>query len=117
MAGIDTISAQQLDDYYQENVVFIIDLRSPKEYLKSHYFGALNLPYEDFDEIEHTILGCLPKEGTMILYCDRGSASLMAARELMKKGYQVKSVVGGIHAYSGSNLYFSPMHSKIKKNK
>ena len=100
MAGIDTISAQQLDEYYRQDVVFIIDLRSPKEYLECHYFGALNLPYEDFDEIENTILEHLPKEGLMILYCDR-----------------VKSVVGGIHSYSGSNLYFSPMHSKINKNK
>lgn len=117
MAGIDTISAQQLDEYYRQDVVFIIDLRSQKEYLECHYFGALNLPYEDFDEIENTILEHLPKEGLMILYCDRGSASLMAARELMKKGYRVKSVVGGIHSYSGSNLYFSSMHSKINKNK
>ena len=76
MAGIDTISAQQLDEYYRQDVVFIIDLRSPKEYLECHYFGALNLPYEDFDEIENTILEHLPKEGLMILYCDRGSASL-----------------------------------------
>ena len=43
--------------------------------------------------------------------------NIPAARELMKKGYRVKSVVGGIHSYSGSNLYFSPMHSKINKNK
>ena len=76
MAGIDTISAQQLDEYYRQDVVFIIDLRSPKEYLECHYFGALNLPYEDFDEIENTILEHLPKEGLMILYCDRGSARL-----------------------------------------
>lgn len=38
MAGIDTISAQQLDEYYRQDVVFIIDLRSPKEYLECHYF-------------------------------------------------------------------------------
>lgn len=32
----------------------------------------------------------------------------------MKMGFRVKSVVGGIRCYQGSNLYFSTEHSRIK---
>ena len=31
-------------------------------------------------------------------YCDYGSTSLLAARKLAKAGYEVYTVVGGIHA-------------------
>lgn len=34
----------------------------------------------------------------MILYCDYGSTSLLAARKLGKAGYEVYTVVGGIEA-------------------
>ena len=40
----------------------------------------------------------------IILYCERGSVSMAAARDLAEKGYRVKTVVGGIRAYRGANL-------------
>ncbi|MGN0400507.1 MAG: rhodanese-like domain-containing protein [Blautia sp.] len=115
MAGFDTISAHELDLFCRKKNALIIDLRSHEEFAESHYRGAVNIPYEELEDWEKVQTEKLPKEKILVLYCDRGSASLMAARELMKKGYRVKSVVGGIRAYNGSNLYFSPRHSKIRK--
>ena len=115
MAGFDTISAHELDFFYIKRNALIIDLRSREEFAQGHYRDAVNIPYEDLEEWENGQSEKLPKEKILVLYCDRGSASMMAARELIKKGYRVKSVVGGIRAYNGSNLYFPPRHSKIKK--
>ena len=44
------------------------------------------------------------KRQELILYCDRGSASLSQGRELAGKGYRVKSVIGGLDSYRGCNL-------------
>ena len=49
----------------------------------------------------------VPEEKFLVLYCDRGGASMEAGRYLAEQGYQVCSVVGGFMAYRGRNLVFS----------
>ena len=110
MLRIDTISAEELDAYVGRQDAVIIDLRDAEEYERSHVKTAVNIPYEEIQRCRR-----FPKDKLLVLYCSRGSSSLFAARELMKMGYTVKSVVGGIRCYRGSNLYFSNVHSKIKK--
>ena len=39
-----------------------------------------------------------------MLYCDRGGASLLAARVLARNGYETRTVIGGMNAYRGRNL-------------
>ena len=39
--------------------------------------------------------------GVVILYCDRGSQSLLAARDLQKRGITAFSIYGGFLAYRG----------------
>lgn len=107
---IDTISARELDFYIGRQDAIIIDLRDAEEYGKSHLKTAVNIPYKEIQKCRR-----FSKKKLLVLYCSRGSSSLFAARELMKMGYQVKSVVGGIRCYKGSNLYFSNRHSKINE--
>ena len=111
MQSIDTISAEELDYYVNRKDVVIIDLREREAYEKSHLRSAVNVPYEELEKCRKFSPG-----KTLSLYCQRGGSSLSAARELMKMGYRVKSVVGGIRSYQGSNLYFSTGHSRIKNN-
>lgn len=110
MLSIDTISAEELDNYIGRQDAVIIDLRNTEEYEVSHLKTAVNIPYGEIEKCRK-----FSKDKLLVLYCSRGSSSLFAARELMKMGYTVKSVVGGIRCYRGSNLYFSNVHSKIKK--
>ena len=46
----------------------------------------------------------LLRRKTLILYCERGSTSMKAARELAEAGYRVWTLVGGIQSYKGRNL-------------
>lgn len=99
MFNLETISPKMLDYYVDNHKAFIIDLRSEQDYRRSHIRGAVNVPYEG---------GCFrfhpPENRETVLYCERGSLSLMAGRELAKEGYRVRSVIGGLHAYKGRNL-------------
>lgn len=96
----ETISAKELDSYTNNSNYVIVDLREKEEYKRSHIVGSINMYY---DNIENNTVS-LPHNKIIILYCDRGGLSLMAAKKLSQMGYQVISVVGGIQAYHGKNL-------------
>ena len=92
--NFDMIAARDLNRLINDKSAFIIDLRSPEEYVENHIQGAVNIPYEKLQKCYS-----LPKDMTLILYCERGSTSMRAAKELAAKGYRVKTVTGGIHSY------------------
>jgi len=95
--SIETIRANDVVNYIGHPDILIIDLRNREEYLKGHIPSAVNVPYENLkDEIFS-----LRRKKLLILYCDRGNISLMAARDLMKYGCKIKSLYGGIRAYHG----------------
>lgn len=99
MTGIEPVSADRIDSYAGKPDVVLIDLRTPEEFRKGHIRGAVNLPYEELEE------GRRPPRGKLlVLYCERGAASLAMGRELAEEGYQVKSVIGGLRAYRGKLL-------------
>ena len=91
---METISAKELERYAREGKYLIIDLRSREEYRREHVRGAVNVPQGNF----HGEL-CGRQGESVILYCDRGALSMAVARELEKRGYRAKSVVGGFRAY------------------
>ena len=96
--NFEIISANSIDEYIGNINVIIIDLRSPYDYYKGHIPTAVNIPYRDFEKGKHG----LAKNKTLIFYCERGSTSLILARDLSEEGYKVKSIYGGIGAYRGS---------------
>lgn len=99
---VKNISLQMLDYYIEEkdNKTLIIDVREKRKYNIRHICGAINIPYEEiqlrFKEI--------PKDKKIIVYCERGGASMASARFLQSKGYEVINVVGGIRGYKGKNI-------------
>ena len=102
MFQVETISAKMLDYYVGRQDAFLIDIRQKEEYEEGHIKGAVNLPFETFD-----MKGKFPREKTLIIYCNRGGSSMMVAKELAKRGYRTRSVVGGFDAYRGRNLVIS----------
>lgn len=98
MFPIETISARMLDYYVGRNDALIIDLREEKHMPKS-CAGAVNIPYETLENRKD-----LPMNKILVFYCDRGGASMAAAREFVRRGYRTRSVIGGFTAYRGRNL-------------
>lgn len=98
--SMEAIYPKELDGYINDGRTMIIDLRERGEYIEKHIKGAYNIPYE----VEGARLLQLPKGRTYILYCERGTTSFKAAREMSSKGYRVKSLMNGISMYRGKYL-------------
>ena len=84
----------------------LIDVREKEEYAKGHIPGAVNIPYDELqNRIPELTELTRPRMGGgsvfVILYCERGNTSLLASRDLYRRGFFVKNVHGGIHAYHG----------------
>lgn len=102
MFPIETISAKMLDYYVGRSDAMIIDVRDKTAYQKSHIRGAVSFPYASLSGEE-----TFPTDKTLIFYCDRGGASMAAARLFVRRGYRTRSVIGGFEAYRGRNLVIS----------
>ncbi|MGN8631148.1 rhodanese-like domain-containing protein [Blautia sp. HCP3S3_G3] len=102
MFQLETISAKMLDYYVGRSDALIIDLRERETYEKGHVRTAVSVPYGELEERKD-----FPVTKILVFYCDRGGASMMAARQFARKGYRTRSVIGGFEAYRGRNLVIS----------
>ena len=73
----------------------IIDVRDKEEFAKGHIPMAMNVSLEELQQNRFS----LPRSRVLILYCETGASSLMAARILSSKGYRVINTVGGLREY------------------
>ena len=73
----------------------IIDLRSPEEYEKDTYPGAVNLFWEEIEEHKDEIAQDKP----VYLICYTGQKSDEIAENLVEQGYEAYSIQNGFHAY------------------
>ena len=80
------------------NEGIIVDVREVEEFAKGHIPMAINLPLSD---IENGKIG-LPKNKVILVYCENGGGSMMAARILSNMGYNVLNPVGGLANYRGA---------------
>ena len=94
------ITPKELTNYIHQYSTLIVDLREPEDYRSGHIPGAINIPYDMLD----TQLYRLDYYKQILLYCDRGNASLLASRNLSRMGYPVIDISGGIHAYTNERV-------------
>ncbi|MEI7845850.1 MAG: rhodanese-like domain-containing protein [Chloroflexota bacterium] len=70
----------------------VIDVREPQEYQAGHIAGAKLIPLGSIKQ--H--LNELPKDKEIVCVCASGSRSSSAARQLIKAGYTVLDMSGGM---------------------
>jgi thiosulfate sulfurtransferase glpE len=79
----------------------VLDVRERESYREGHFRGAYCCPYEEIDGwMRH-----FNRNRTLLVYCEYGSTSLLAARQPSKCGYEVYTVVGGMQAIRRYNGY------------
>lgn len=76
----------------------IVDVREKEEFLDGHIPMAINLPLGDIRQGNIS----LPKGKVLIVYCETGGRSTVAASVLWDKGYKVINTVGGLREYKGA---------------
>ena len=80
----------------QPDVVFI-DAREPEEFQAGHIPGAVNLPFDYFDEYYPIVEQEVPKDKHIVTYCSGAECelSLFLAREMRRMGYTNISIFFG----------------------
>ncbi len=92
------ISIEEAEMLFFTGEAVFLDARPRDRYAEGHIEGAVNLPWEEFDQVQEEVLAELPPDARLIAYCDgEGCASSKElALSLLVKGYgQVKVLVNG----------------------
>ncbi len=79
----------------KENI-FLIDVRTTEENKIAKINNSKLIP---LTELQNN-LNKIPKDKEIIVYCHHGNRSLTATKLLKEKGFNVKSLVGGIDVWS-----------------
>ncbi len=90
--AFETISVKQMLSFMGKKSTIIVDLREKEDFKREHIMGAINIPYEELEKKIHKLYGYR----NIIFYCERGNTSLLAARDMDRKGFHVMTLYGGI---------------------
>jgi rhodanese-related sulfurtransferase/glyoxylase-like metal-dependent hydrolase (beta-lactamase superfamily II) len=83
----------------EANPPLVIDVRAPKEREGGHIEGSLNIPLNHLVER----LGEVPRDRELVVHCQGGYRSAIAASLLQKHGYdKLYDLVGGFKAWEAS---------------
>lgn len=77
---------------------YLLDVRRPEEFAAGHLEGAELLDWSDTDNFKREALK-IDKRRTVYIYCRSGRRSNDAAQYMMKQGYTVVDMAGGILAW------------------
>ncbi|MBQ1255868.1 MAG: rhodanese-like domain-containing protein [Clostridia bacterium] len=88
-----------VEEYKKAAGAYLLDVRSPGEYMLGHIPESHNIPLTELEEIE---LLTENKKAPLFVYCLSGSRSRQAAGILKALGYKNVKNIGGISAYCGT---------------
>jgi len=80
-----------------EEILFLLDVRTPFEYAEKHILGTINIP---IDEIEEN-LDRIPQDLRVVTICQHGVRSAIVCEFLVKNGYRAESMEGGMVLWTG----------------
>lgn len=90
-----TVHIYELGNWLRNPKVILVDVREEKDYLHGHIPGAKCRPYGNI----HQWMKEFSFNKKILLYCDYGSTSMLAAKKLTELGYDAYTLLGGYHAY------------------
>lgn len=97
--GFEMIQVKEIEEIAKRERAILIDLRDEKSYRKGHIKNARNFPITYIEEWRRTI----PERIGLILYCEHGNQSLLAAKRLRGRKGMVYTVTGGYQAWLRSD--------------
>ena len=94
----ETLTVEEFSQRMMSKSVVLVDVRTPKEYAEGHLQSATNIAWGDDFEKQWNAAG-IKKRFTVAVYCRSGRRSSSAASALVKMGYKVIELKGGIQAW------------------
>ena len=95
--GVKNISTQSVFSEIENRDTYIIDVREEYEYASGHIENSYNIPYSNFSLINELNLSF---DSKIVVYCQSGNRSGMAARRLLEMGYTNVYDMGGINSWN-----------------
>lgn len=95
--GVKNISTQSVFSEIENRDTYIIDVREEYEYASGHIENSYNIPYSNFSLINELNLSF---DSKIVVYCQSGNRSSMAARQLLEMGYTNVYDMGGINSWN-----------------
>lgn len=103
-SGPQLLDATQFGELIETSPeVRLIDVRTAEEYEEGHIPNALNIDAQEESFIKD-VESQVPAGGSVALYCRSGRSSAEAAYKLVKLGYAVTDLDGGVLAWEKANL-------------
>ncbi len=93
--GFTSVGVDKFESYIAQPGVQLVDVRTPSEYLEGHLEGAQNIDVKGDNFVEQA-QARLDRRKPVAVYCRSGRRSAMAAQQLVKVGYKVTNLDGGI---------------------
>lgn len=91
--AFSVVPAGEINKYIGSPDTLLIDLREEKAFQAAHIATAVNIPYEILEEKKEI----LSKYKIILLYCERGNSSLLAAREYNNNSQMLLALAGGFN--------------------
>lgn len=93
--GIESVTVDEFENALYDGHVQLLDVRSAEEYAQGHIANAENIDVQQPDFIDKA-KAKLDHANPVYVYCRSGKRSMLAARKLVKAGYQVVNLRDGI---------------------
>lgn len=97
-AGFKSVSPAEYAELIKDTAVQLVDVRTPMEYAEGHIPGAMLMDVQDSAFLTKA-KGQLSTERPVAVYCRSGRRSATAAGMLVKAGFDVVNLQGGILAW------------------
>ena len=108
-SGVENVSAQKAKELIEKGDVFVLDVRTPAEFNLSHIEGATLIPVSNAfgsnlspGYLLKARINEVPKNKKILVYCKTGGRSVEASTLLLKAGYQVYNMKGGISSWTNA---------------
>ncbi|MCA9152844.1 MAG: rhodanese-like domain-containing protein, partial [Planctomycetales bacterium] len=100
VAQVQRMTALDVEENASDYTV-IVDVRTEKEWQGGHIADSINIPLNQLADRVHE----LPSDKTIVVHCQGGYRSSIAASLMQKDGYSnVFDMVGGFEAWKASQL-------------
>ncbi len=102
IAVTDRVTAKSLDEWLRrDDAPIVVDVRAEKEWSHNQIRNSVNIPLNHLAQRTSE----LAKDRTIVLHCQAGYRSSIAASMLHQQGFsKVVDLVGGIEAWEATNL-------------
>jgi rhodanese-related sulfurtransferase len=84
------------------NKAALIDIRDKNAYAEGHIIGSLSIPTTELPNQSKKLEKL--KSKPIVIVCEQGAVSARTANPLLKQGYDVRILAGGINAWRKADL-------------